>query len=257
MSESKTDGRQTNSKGCQRGRKVNGAAWGREGRLWWAPNEQIMTGSILQDGVTVPPPFSLSPRHPPLLRSSSPLFSLWQFNFPRSPPCSCLLIVSEALSLGPPLAFGQSYRSVWEETGMSKCYLRQQTARGTLRPNVHPKTHQRCASPQRGHGREAQALAALIQKPVCNLNIYTLCRITEKWSPHALDGFSWMQQRRTERRQSGTNILKTSPLPRKWNCNSMDSLLRLQIGLSLPCREQILWTALILMLLQNAWCVIR
>lgn len=187
-------------------------------KLWRAPFCRMGSQS---------PPFSLSPRHPPLLRSSSPLFSLWQFNFPRSPPCSCLLIVSEALSLGPPLAFGQSHRSVWEETGMSKCYLRQQTARGTLRPNVHPKTHQRCAAPQRGHGREAQALAALIQKPVYNLNIYTFSTITEKWSPHASDGFSWMQQRRTERHQSGTNILKISLLPRKLNCNSMDSLLRL------------------------------
>lgn len=49
-----------------------------------------------------------------LLHSSSLLSSLWQFNFPLSPTCSCLLIVSEALSLGPPLAFGPRYRNVWE-----------------------------------------------------------------------------------------------------------------------------------------------
>lgn len=43
----------------------------REGRAWWAPNEQIMTGSILQDGVTP------TPHNPTLLSlcSTPPLFS--------------------------------------------------------------------------------------------------------------------------------------------------------------------------------------
>lgn len=40
---------------------------------------------------------------------------------------------------------------------MSKCYLRQQTARGTIRPNVHPETHQRCVASQRGSRREVKA----------------------------------------------------------------------------------------------------
>lgn len=57
-----------------------------------------------------------SPSIPPssLLHSFSLLFSLWQFNFPLSPLCSCLLIVSEALSLGPPSTLGPRYRRVWE-----------------------------------------------------------------------------------------------------------------------------------------------
>lgn len=57
-----------------------------------------------------------SPLLHPLLSSSSPLFSSlsWQFNFPRSPPCSCLLIVSEALSLGPPSTLGLRNRSAWK-----------------------------------------------------------------------------------------------------------------------------------------------
>lgn len=105
--------------GWHRGRKVSRAESVREGRVWWAPNEQIMTGSALEDGVT--PPFlslslSFSPLLHPPLSPSSPLFSSlsWQFNFPRSPPCSCLLIVSEALSLGPPSTLGLRNRSAWK-----------------------------------------------------------------------------------------------------------------------------------------------
>lgn len=143
----------------ERGRKVSGAALEREGRAWWAPNEQIMTGSILQDGVN--PPHHPQPSTPPssLLHSSSLLFSLWQFNFPLSPPCSCLLIVSEALSFGPPLAFGPRYRGVWrEETGMSKCYLRQQTARKT------EVTHNKTGRSSECSGASAAPLTACADK---------------------------------------------------------------------------------------------
>lgn len=113
-SESKTDGRQTKGKGCQREGGRSAEQWERGkgdsdghqmNKLWRAPFCRM--GSQPPLSSPSPPPS----RHPPLLRSSSPLFSPWQFNFPRSPPCSCLLIVSEALSLGPPLAFGQSHRS--------------------------------------------------------------------------------------------------------------------------------------------------
>lgn len=69
-----------------------------------------MTGSILQDGGQPPPtPLSLPPTwilsqplpFPP--HSAPPLFSYLSDSSisPLSPPCSCLLIVSEALSLGP------------------------------------------------------------------------------------------------------------------------------------------------------------
>lgn len=139
----KRDGRQTrNGSGWERegGRKVSRAVLEREGRAWWAPNEQIMTGSILQDGVN-PPTLHPTLLSPPLLLSSL-LFSLWQFNFPLSPPCSCLLIVSEALSLGPPLAFGPRYRSVWERRLECQNVIwdsKQPERRRshTIRPDVH------------------------------------------------------------------------------------------------------------------------
>lgn len=68
-----------------------------------------MTGSILQDGGQPPSPLSplplpgLSPTLPPP-PPAPPLFSSLSDSSisPLSPPCSCLLIVSEALSLGPP-----------------------------------------------------------------------------------------------------------------------------------------------------------
>lgn len=93
-------------------RKVSGAAAAeREAAAWWAPNEQIMTGSILQDGGQLPPtplspPPTWVPSQPPPSppHTAPPLFSYLSDSSisPLSPPCSCLLIVSEALSLGPP-----------------------------------------------------------------------------------------------------------------------------------------------------------
>lgn len=195
-SESKTDGRQTNGKGCQRGRKVSGAAWGREGRVWWAPNEQIMTGSILQDGVTVPPtpPLSTPPSSPALLLSS--LLSLTvQF-----PPLASLLLPANcewSLIIGPPTRLrSELSQRLREETGMSKCYRRQQTARGTLRPNVHPKTHQRLRCPSEETHMRRPSWG--IQKPARRLSNYILCQIS-LWSfcersPHASDGFLWLQR---------------------------------------------------------------
>lgn len=121
----KRDGRQTrNGSGWERegGRKVSRAVLEREGRAWWAPNEQIMTGSILQDGVNPPPPSSL------LLSS---LLSLTvQF-----PPLASLLLPANcewSLIIGPPTRLrSEVSQCLREETGMSKCYLRQQTARET------------------------------------------------------------------------------------------------------------------------------
>lgn len=76
---------------------------------------------------------------------------------------------------------------------MSKCYRRQQTARGTLRPNVHPKTHQRlrCPSEETHTRRPSRG----IQKPARRLSNYTSCRIP-LWSfcersPHASDAWGW------------------------------------------------------------------
>lgn len=85
-------------------------------------------------------PPSTPPSSP--LHSSSLLFSLWQFNFPLSPPCSCLLIVSEALSLGPPSTLGPRYRSVWERRLECQNVIwdsKQPERRRshTIRPDVH------------------------------------------------------------------------------------------------------------------------
>lgn len=84
---------------------------------------------------------------------------------------------------------------------MSKCYRRQQTARGTLRPNIHPKTHQRlrCPSEETHMRRPSRG----IQKPACRLSNYTSCQIS-LWSfcersPHASDGFLWLQWGETVR----------------------------------------------------------
>lgn len=140
-------------------------------KLWRAP--------FCRMGSQSPPSLSLStPPSSAALLPSSLLSLTVQF-----PPLASLLLPANcewSLIIGPPTRLrSELSQRLREETGMSKCYLRQQTARGTLRPNVHPKTHQRCAAPQRGRGREAQALAVLIQNPVCDLNIYTLCTITE------------------------------------------------------------------------------
>lgn len=139
MSEGRQEGEmeEENGRGWKRGRKVSRAALEREGRAWWAPNEQIMTGSILQDGVTPPPP------HPPL-SSTPPFFSSLSDSSisPLSPPCSCLLIVSEALSLGPPSTLGPRYRSVWERRPECQNVIwdsKQPERRRshTIRPDVH------------------------------------------------------------------------------------------------------------------------
>lgn len=110
----------------KRGRKVSRAVLEREDRAWWAPNEQIMTGSILQDGVTPPHPTLLSP--PLLLSSLLPLTV--QF-----PPLASLLLPANcewSLIIGPPTRLrSEVSQCLREETGMSKCYLRQQTARET------------------------------------------------------------------------------------------------------------------------------
>lgn len=113
-------------RGWKRGREVSRAVLEREGRAWWAPNEQIMTGSILQDGVTPPHPTLLSP---PLLLSS--LLSLTvQF-----PPLASLLLPANcewSLIIGPPIHPGsEASLCLREETGMPKCYPRQQTSRET------------------------------------------------------------------------------------------------------------------------------
>lgn len=96
----------------RRGRSVERRLRGKL-QTWWAPNEQIMTGSILQDGGQPPPtpdsslpsPYLDSLPAPPFalpipLLLSSPISD--SSISPLLPPCSCLLIVSEALSLGPP-----------------------------------------------------------------------------------------------------------------------------------------------------------
>lgn len=124
-----------------RRRKVRRAVLERDGRAWWAPNEQIMTDSILQDGVT-PSSFPLYPnlfsfRRPPLFSSLS-----WQFNFPLSPPCSCLLIVSEALSLDPPSTLSPKNRSVGERRPECQNVIRdskqpERWRSHTIRPDVH------------------------------------------------------------------------------------------------------------------------
>lgn len=143
MSEHKQEGEMKDERwkkrGWKRGREVSRAVLEREGRAWWAPNEQIMTGSILQDGVT---PTPHSPTLLSLLHSSSLLFSLWQFNFPLSPPCSCLLIVSEALSLGPPSTLSLRYCSVWERRLECQNVIQdskqpQRRRSHTIRPDVH------------------------------------------------------------------------------------------------------------------------
>lgn len=79
---------------------------------------------------------------------------------------------------------------------MSKCYRRQQTARGTPRPNVHPKTHQRLRCPSEETLRRRPSRG--VPKPARRLSNYTSCRIC-LWSfcersPRAPDGFSWLQE---------------------------------------------------------------
>lgn len=138
------------------------------------------------------PPFSTPPSSPALLLSS--LLSLTvQF-----PPLASLLLPANcewSLIIGPPTRLrSELSQRLREETGMSKCYRRQQTARGTLRPNVHPKTHQRlrCPSEETHTRRPSRG----IQKPARRLSNYTSCQIS-LWSfcersPHASDGFLWL-----------------------------------------------------------------
>lgn len=180
------------SGGWKRGRKVSGAVLEREGRAWWAPNEQIMTGSILQDGVTPPPP------HPPLplLRSSSLLFSLWQFNFPLSPPCSCLLIVSEALSLGPPSTLGPRYLSVWERRleCQNVIWDSEQPERRrshTIRPDVHLNAPAQGTPPLTGctHKKTRKQRSAEkrwfinLRIKFCLLYLFCMCDINDLFMP--------------------------------------------------------------------------
>lgn len=111
---------------------------------------------------------------------------------------------------------------------MSKCYQRQQTARGTIRPNVHPETHQRCVVSQRGSGREDKAATVADSKNgSANSLLHTLCHCSRVFSffckSNALHRFSWLQRRMTERCQSNANAQKTSVME-EMKRDSVDSL---------------------------------
>lgn len=133
---------------CERGK---GASDGHQmNKLWRAPFCRMGSQPPLSPLLPPAPPSS------PALLLSSLLSLTVQF-----PPLASMLLPANcewSLIIGPPTRLrSEPSQRLREETGMSKCYLRQQTARGTIRPNVHPETHQRCAASQRGRRRGDKA----------------------------------------------------------------------------------------------------
>lgn len=213
------------------------------------------------------PPLSAPPSSLALLLSS--LLSLTvQF-----PPLASMLLPANcewSLIIGPPTRLrSEPSQRLREETGMSKCYQRQQTARGTIRPNVHPETHQRCVVSQRGSGREEKAATVADSKNgSANSLLHTLCHCSRFFflsccKSHALHR-SWRLQRRmtecclpikckcSENICYGGNETWLSGFSSQTDCKS---------GLHFWRMEQILWNWWTLMLLENAygqirWCVI-
>lgn len=159
---------------CERGK---GDSDGHQmNKLWRAPFCRMGSQPPLSTPPPPPPRRRASLLFSPALLLSSLLSLTVQF-----PPLASMLLPANcewSLIIGPPTRLrSEPSQRLREETGMSKCYLRQQTARGTIRPNVHPETHQRCVVSQRGRRREDKAATVADSKSCPQTLTFTPCVI--------------------------------------------------------------------------------